>query len=64
MKLLIVSTRGSHHKLQHPNNPQTIILPVHGKDMKKGFVGMITMINGIEYVLPLASALKEGCPAE
>lgn len=33
---VIVSTRGAHHKLQHPDNPQTIILPVHGKDMKKG----------------------------
>ncbi len=45
---VIVSTRGSHHKLQHPDNPQTIILPVHGKDMKKGLESKILKQAGLK----------------
>lgn len=39
----IISTRGSHHKLKHPNIHETIILPVHGKDMKKGLESKILL---------------------
>ncbi len=45
---VIVSTRDSHHKLQHPDNPQTIILPVHGKDMKKGLESKILKQAGLK----------------
>lgn len=44
----IVSTRGSHHKLKHPTIPETIILPVHGKDMKKGLEAKILKQAGLK----------------
>jgi len=32
-----VRTKGSHHAYQHPNQPGTIIIPVHGNDdLKRG----------------------------
>ena len=34
---LLIRTKGSHHAYQHPGNPNTIIVPVHGnKDLKPG----------------------------
>lgn len=44
----IISTRGSHHKLKHPNIHETIILPVHGKDMKKGLETKILKQAGLK----------------
>ncbi|MEY8468333.1 type II toxin-antitoxin system HicA family toxin [Faecalibaculum rodentium] len=44
----IISTRGSHHKLKHPNIHETIILPVHGKDMKKGLESKILKQAGLK----------------
>ena len=44
----IISTRGSHHKSKHPNIHETIILPVHGKDMKKGLETKILKQAGLK----------------
>lgn len=44
----IISTRGSHHKLKHPNIHETIILPVNGKDMKKGLESKILKQAGLK----------------
>jgi predicted RNA binding protein YcfA (HicA-like mRNA interferase family) len=34
---VLVRIKGSHHAFQHPDNPHTIIVPVHGnKSLKPG----------------------------
>ncbi len=34
---VLVRTKGSHHAYQHPSQPGTIIIPVHGNDdLKRG----------------------------
>ena len=44
----IISTRGSHHKLKHPNIHETSTLPGPGKDMKKGLETKILKQAGLK----------------
>ena len=37
----LVRTRGSHHVFTHPDFPNRMVVPVHGRELKRGIMSAI-----------------------
>jgi predicted RNA binding protein YcfA (HicA-like mRNA interferase family) len=43
----LARTRGSHHVFKHPGFPNRIVVPVHGRELKRGILVAILKDAGI-----------------
>jgi predicted RNA binding protein YcfA (HicA-like mRNA interferase family) len=39
--------KGSHHVFRHPNQPNRIVVPMHGRDLAKGTLNQIINSSGL-----------------
>jgi len=44
---VLVRQRGSHHQMKHQTNGQQTVVPVHGKDVKRGLLKLILKQAGL-----------------